>query len=277
MAWPTVSDRIQVFDVEIFGRGYATDHVCRAGDFDFNLVFRIKAKDLTGAVGTLDVSGATSWTLVTINPEGIRTSYTLTDRDAANGLVEDLVVAGTLDTEGPWILYVDIDWDGASKTSTNICVLHVEGANYRAPEKKNELDSWCVISHDPAAAAADKILYVRNDRTTGFVIDSVYVSAVESVLWKMWQVTGTAAGSSVLTASAADTGSQESSRLTARGAGAITGLTEKGQIGAVRTVATGHAELLAMPVIVGPGDAISIEYDTGTSGVAEVSLRGEFA
>lgn len=279
MAWPTVADRVLVFDVEIFGREDATERVCRVGDFDFNLVFRVKAKDVNGTLATLDVSGATSWTLVAIDPDGLRASFTLTNRDAANGLVEDLVVTGTLDVEGPWQLYVDIDWDGASQTSTNRGILHVEGANYKAPEKKNLVEAFSVISSPaPNAAAADKILYLKNDRSAEtFVVDSILVDSVENVLWKLWNVTGTSAGSSALTPEPMDTENTRDHGLTSRGDGAITGLTEDGQIGAVRTLANDSAVFpIAGNLRIGSSKAIAVEYDTGTTGKCEAHIIGHF-
>ena len=102
------------------------------------------------------------------------------------------------------------------------------------------------ISEDDDAAAGDFIFYLQNDDTDR----DLFVGS----------------------------GKTQASGYTARGDGAITGLTAKGSMIATVRVPAGDSrdipfdDVLILPV----GTAIAMEYDTGTTGDAEVLLRGFF-
>lgn len=125
-------------------------------------------------------------------------------------------------------------------------------------------------------ANTEFMLYFKNDSTTlKFFVEHVHISAVETVLWKLHQVTGTAAGGSVVTPVNLNLSSGVAASATARGTGAITGLTSSSVIDSVRTEATGAGEFsVEEGLILGQDDAIAVEYDTGTTGLCEATIVG---
>lgn len=279
MAWTTATDRINKIDMVVFGEGRAGDIVCRAGAYDFYIVIKLKARDINGTLSALDVSGVSgaggSITLVLMTPNGQRSRKTLSLRSGgADGLVQYLVASGDLDEQGPWMFYVEVDWDGSSLTQTNAGLLHSEGSNYIGPEKKKSGDRWNVTMHDASAAAGDLVLYLQNDRFgSDFIVDVIIVGGVNDALWKVFYVTGTASGGSALTPTSMTSSTDDDSEITARGSGAISGLTPGNQIAAKRTEANTDG---AIPVGVRleTGHAIALEYDTGTTGIAEATMMG---
>lgn len=133
-----------------------------------------------------------------------------------------------------------------------------------------------IISHDASAAAGTFILYFKNTSPTrDFFIDLIRVGGVETALWRVWSVTGTAAGGNALTPTNLNLKSGISAEATARGDDAITGLTTVAEIATVRTAATNNTNIPFDDVLIlGTNDAIAVEYDTGTTGIAEVLMRG---
>ncbi len=143
---------------------------------------------------------------------------------------------------------------------------------------RNDSQAFSLVSIDGAAAAGDIICYLKNNSSTrNLFMGETHVSAVETVLWKAWAVTGTAAGSSALTSVNLNLSAGIAADTTARGNGAISGLTTGNLLHMARSVATGQ-ELMDFSdsLILGPGDAIGIEYDTGTGGIAEVTMEFHF-
>jgi hypothetical protein len=64
---------------------------------------------------------------------------------------------------------------------------------------------------------------------------------------------------------------------TVRGDGSITGLTSSNVIAAKRTSANSDGDIPFDDVLIlGTNNAIAVEYDTGTTGIAEVLMRGFF-
>ena len=135
--------------------------------------------------------------------------------------------------------------------------------------------SFSVSSIDAAAAADDVILYLKNTSSTrNIFLGSVHVSAVEAVLWKLWRVTGTAAGSTALTPTNLNASAGISAEATVRGNGAVTGLTLSELIHVTRHDTNSKDTMgLLGALILGPNDAIGVEYDTGTGGIAEVTVE----
>lgn len=131
-------------------------------------------------------------------------------------------------------------------------------------------------SHDASAAAGTLIAYWKNTSTTRkLVIDLLRVGAIEAALWKVWFVTGIASGSSLLIPTNMNSTSSNIADAVARGNGAIADLTLGVQIANVRTPATESFDIpFSNTLIIGQGDAIAVEYDTGTTGIAEVLIRG---
>ncbi len=138
--------------------------------------------------------------------------------------------------------------------------------------------TFTLASVDSSAAAGDLIAYLKNDSTTRNVyIKEIQVSALNAALWKVFEVTGTAAGSSAITPSNINLASGQTADATARGDGALTGLTTADLIRSTRTTA-GDAMNIVFDdaLILGPSDAIAVEYDTGTTGAAEVNIMLHF-
>ena len=122
---------------------------------------------------------------------------------------------------------------------------------------RDEGKAFNAISTDASAVAGDIVFYLKNDSTT----DNLYIKhlefhSVNAAVWKVFQVTGTAAGGSVINSSNLNLGSANVAEATSRGDGAVTGLTNVKQIGTHRILA--------------PNSAIAVEYDSGTTGAAEI-------
>lgn len=147
------------------------------------------------------------------------------------------------------------------------------GSHYASLE-----DGRCfnVVSEDDDAAAGDFILYIKNDSTERLlIVDVVRVQAENAVTWKVWQVTGTATGGTTLTPKNMNLGSGISAVGTFLGNSAVGGLSTDGEmIAPARTPANTSLNIpFDDTLILGTNDAIAIEYDTGTTGDAEVLAR----
>jgi hypothetical protein len=119
-------------------------------------------------------------------------------------------------------------------------------------------------------AAGEYSMYLRNDSTTrNLFIGHIEFHSVESVKWKIWEVSGTAAAGEVVTASNLNLASGIPAEVTCMsGDTAITGLTQVKQIGSHRSEALSESEMeYSGSLILGPGKAIAVEYDTGTTGI----------
>ena len=124
-------------------------------------------------------------------------------------------------------------------------------------------------------AAGDYSAYLKNTSTTrNLFISTVEFHSVESVKWKIWQVTGTAASGETVEPTELNLSKGITAEAIAMaGDTAITGLTAAAQVGSHRSPALGDSEMdFQGALILGPGDAIAIEYDTGTTGLCSHDL-----
>jgi len=124
-----------------------------------------------------------------------------------------------------------------------------------------------------SAAAGEYVFYLKNSSSTkNIFLHSIEFHSLQAVHWKVWQVTGTAAGGTVITPSNLNLGSGRTAEATCMGGAAtITGLTLGNQIGTHRTQATGEAGMnFGQGLILAPNTAIVVEYDTGTTGLCEI-------
>ena len=143
---------------------------------------------------------------------------------------------------------------------------------------RDEGKAFNAISTDASAVAGDYIFYFKNTSTS----DNLYIKHLEfhsasAAVWKVWEVTGTAAGSSVVTASNLNLGSPNVSETLSRGDGAVTGLTTVKQIGTHRNDANGEGEMnYENALVLAPNSAIAVEYDSGTTGAAEIDCFFHF-
>jgi len=130
-----------------------------------------------------------------------------------------------------------------------------------------------------SAAAGEYVFYIKNTSSTkNMYLHSLEYHSVQAVHWKIWQVTGTAAGGTAITPKNLNLGSGIPAEATAMGGGAtITGLTIGDQIGTHRTQATGEAGMdWGEGLILAPNTAIVVEYDTGTTGLCELDCIFHF-
>lgn len=135
-----------------------------------------------------------------------------------------------------------------------------------------------LVSIDASADAGDIIAYIKNiSDTKNLFVKQVHLSSVNAALWKFWAATGTPAGT-VLTPANLNLSSGRTSPTSAYGDGAVTGLTLASvPFDALRTPANSHEEhIYEGALILGPGNAIAVEYDTGTTGAADVTIEFYF-
>jgi len=128
---------------------------------------------------------------------------------------------------------------------------------------------------DVTAAAGDYVAYLKNTSNTRnlFILD-VDFNSVEAVKWKVWSCSGTAAAGETITPSNLNLSSNKVAEATAMaGDTPITGLTAARQVGTSRTQAL-DAKLkeFSGALVLGPNDAIVVEYDTGITGICDVEI-----
>jgi len=135
--------------------------------------------------------------------------------------------------------------------------------------------SYSAIYHF-TAAAGEHVAYLKNtSETRNMFIGDISFGGVQSVLWKGFFVTGTAAAGESVTPIPTNKSKNIAAAAEAMaGDTAITGLTEAGEFTTRRSPANDtNEENFDGTVILGPGDAIAIEYDAGTSGIGEVDIH----
>ena len=130
---------------------------------------------------------------------------------------------------------------------------------------------------NPAIAAGEYCWYLKNTSTTRNVfVQHIEFHAVEAVKWIVWEVTGTATGTAVLPSNM-NLGSGIPAEALCYGDGAVGGLTPVKVMGNHRNQAGGEGEMdWTDALILTPGKAIAIEYDTGTTGQCEIDCFFHF-
>lgn len=126
-----------------------------------------------------------------------------------------------------------------------------------------------------SADAGEFVFYLKNTSSTrNMFISQITVSALQAVLWKLWSVTGTAAAGTSITPTNLNLSSGLIAESISMGGGAaITGLTEDGILIPFRSTATASMNgSFVDALILGPGKAIAVEYDTGTTGICDVNV-----
>ena len=125
-------------------------------------------------------------------------------------------------------------------------------------------------------AAGDHVAYLKNSSSTrNLFVGDISQGGAEAVLWKLWFCTGTAAAGEVVTPTPTNRSKNIPAEAVAMaGDTAITGLTTDTQFSVRRSAAASEAEEnFDGTVILGPGDAIVVEYDTGTTGVFDIDIH----
>jgi hypothetical protein len=126
-----------------------------------------------------------------------------------------------------------------------------------------------------SATAGDYVFYYKNTSTTrNCFIRQMEFHSVQSVKWRIWEVTGTAAAGTTITPSNLNLSSGLAAEAICMGGGAtITGLTTVKQVGIHRSLSGSESAMnFEDALILGPGKAIAIEYDTGTTGICETDM-----
>jgi len=126
---------------------------------------------------------------------------------------------------------------------------------------------YAVISVDATAVANEETICVQNTSTSkDMIIEEIVISTDTTSQWRFKFVTGTAAGSSVLTPVNLNKGSSNTAAATCRGDGAITGLTDDGDVALIRVAAdTTHHHDFHEALRLGQDDAIAVECETNAA------------
>ena len=142
-------------------------------------------------------------------------------------------------------------------------------------ESRDTGQVYTVISVDATAVANEETIYVKNTSTIkDMIIEKITISTDTNSLWRIKFVTGTAAGSSVITPVNLNKGSSNTAAATCRGDGAITGLTDDGDITLVRIGADSHDEIRFSEALrLGQDDAIAVECETNAAVEIVVSFH----
>lgn len=119
------------------------------------------------------------------------------------------------------------------------------------------------------AAAGDYVSYLKNTSTTrNLHVSTIEYHSSQNAKWLVWSVTGTADSGESITPTNLNLSSGVSAEVTAMaGNTPISGLTAVSKLGTHRSQAESESEMdYRGALILGPGDAIAVEYDSGGTG-----------
>ena len=122
----------------------------------------------------------------------------------------------------------------------------------------------------------EEVIYLKNDsKTKSLVIDKVTVNSVNTGLFELFSVTGTASGTTITGVNTNRT-SGNVADATALGEAEVTGLTIGDRIDLARVPANGRATMELQDVLIlGLGDAIAVTY-TGADGIVDIIITGYY-
>ena len=125
-----------------------------------------------------------------------------------------------------------------------------------------------------SAATGEEVLYIKNtSKTELLVLSSMYLGAVNTALFSLYEVSGTAAGTAV-TGKNTNLSSGNVAAASAYGEASVTGLTIGDRILQLRVPANSSASYdLQDSIILGFNDAVAVTY-TGSTGIADVAIIG---
>ena len=139
-------------------------------------------------------------------------------------------------------------------------------------------DAYMINCVDAGPVAAEYTLWIKNNSDGNLIVQDIYSWATDAdVVWKLWQVTGTGTTASAIVPVNLNISSAKIADVTCLGgAGAVGGLTTVNtpiihwyQGPANTPFSFGTNDTL----IIGPGQAIAIEYDAGTGGAVMLKLK----
>ena len=132
--------------------------------------------------------------------------------------------------------------------------------------------AYSAVYDSMTVAAGDICAYLKNTSSTRnlFISDTTF-GGVEAIKWKVFTCTGTAAAGESVTPVELNISKSFTAEATAMaGDTTITGLTAVAQVGCFRSAALSSFDNnWHNALILGPGDAIYVEYDAGTTGLCE--------
>lgn len=129
------------------------------------------------------------------------------------------------------------------------------------------------------AAAGEHVAYLKNiSSTSNLFVEDIFAGGVENIKWKVFSCSGTAAAGEIVTPTSLNLSKNIPADVIAMaGNVAITGLTTLAKLGTGRSTANSGSERpYHNSLILGPGNAIVVEYDTGTSGLCELHIDFHF-
>jgi hypothetical protein len=138
--------------------------------------------------------------------------------------------------------------------------------------------SYSAVYDSITAAPGDIVAYLKNTSSTqNLFVGDITAGGAAATKWKGWIVTGTAAAGETVVPTAMNLASSIPAEASAMaGDTTITGLTNVAQFTNFRhDVLSTWEEALEGTLILGPGDAISLETELGT-GIVEVDIHFHF-
>jgi len=167
---------------------------------------------------------------------------------------------------------------GRKASVSSVQRLNVSGkdANRMFYASRDFGSSYNMVCESGSVAAGAYSAYLKNTSSTqNLFVSEIEFHSVENTKWKIWSVTGTAAGGTANAGAELNLGKNIPAPISGMDSsgGTITGLTQVTQIGSHRNTALGDSGMnFAGVLILGPGDAIGIEMDTGTTGIVSHDL-----
>lgn len=137
-------------------------------------------------------------------------------------------------------------------------------------------DAYTLTSIDTAAAGEYNLYFKNTSTSQKFYVKEITVGSAVLAIFKVSKVTGNAAGTTITPVNM-NFISGNTASATALGNAAVTGLSESAIIEMVSVEAdsTEHIDFHDA-LILGQGDAIAIEYDTGAGGTIHLNMVGFF-
>lgn len=171
------------------------------------------------------------------------------------------------------------DGAGGGKTSkvNNKNRLDVSSANFSEAHLIAAIDAQCYsYTSSFSAATGNEILYIKNtSKSKKLILSEIYVGGVNTGLFEIFEVTGTAAGTAI-TAKNTNLASSNAADSVEFGDASVTGLTIGDRMALLRTPANTSAKLDTQDaIILGLNEAIAITY-TGSTGTVDAFVLAYF-
>lgn len=127
-----------------------------------------------------------------------------------------------------------------------------------------------------SAATGNEVIYIKNTSKDKLLfIDKVTINSVNDGYWELFEVTGTASGTSI-TGKNTNLTSSNVAAAEAFGEAAVTGITLGDRIDLMRLNAGNRSDMNLQDVLIlGFNSAIALEY-TGATGLVDVIITGYF-